>query len=228
MSSTLTPSERLTRLDREVEDLKQAFVDAAQQLEETPEVDGSYEERWAQISARLRDLRADLQPSDYDKEQVAVLFATLFDIRDLLADHQDLETIDQLVLATERVRHVIRDALDEHVAGVNGDVGLVVGELIRLLPNTTRGTIAELVGVDRRTLARWAKQSGTPSRRLRTVARLVAILRHNWSEDGIVAWFHRRRRDLGGRTPLAVLQEDNFDDEALFSAARAGRSMYGS
>jgi transcriptional regulator with XRE-family HTH domain len=224
----MTPSERLTRLDREVEDLKQAFVDAAQQLEEAPEVDGSYEERWARISARLRDLRADLHPSDYDKEQVAVLFATLFDIRDLLGEDQDLDTIDQLVLATERVRHVIRDALDEHVAGVSGDVGLVVGELIRLLPTSTRSTIAELVGVDRRTLARWAKQSGAPSHRLNTVARLVAILRHNWSEDGIVAWFHRPRRDLAGRTPLAVLSTDNFDDQALLAAARAGRSMYAS
>ncbi len=224
----MTPSERLTWLDREVEDLKQAFVDAAQQLGDAPEVGGSYEERWAQISARLRDLRAVLQPSDYDKDQVAVLFATLFDIRDLVAEDQDLDTIDQLVLASERVRHVIRDALDEHVAGVSGDVGLVVGELVALLPNTTRTTIAELLGVDRRTLARWGKQSGTPAPRLKTVARLVAILRHNWSEDGIVAWFHRPRRDLEGRTPLAVLAEDNFDDQALLSAARAGRSMYAS
>jgi predicted regulator of Ras-like GTPase activity (Roadblock/LC7/MglB family) len=224
----MTPSERLTRLDREVEDLKQAFVDAAQQLGDAPEVDGSYEERWAQISARLRDLRADLQPSDYDKDQVAVLFATLFDIRDLVAEDQDLDTIDQLVLASERVRHVIRDALDEHVAGVSGDVGLVVGGLVALLPNTTRTTIAELLGVDRRTLARWGKQSGTPAPRLKTVARLVAILRHNWSEDGIVAWFHRPRRDLEGRAPLAVLAEDNFDEQALLSAARAGRSMYAS
>jgi transcriptional regulator with XRE-family HTH domain len=224
----MTPSERLTRLDREVEDLKQAFVDAAQQLEEAPEVDDSYEERWAQISARLRDLRAGLQPSDYDKDQVAALFATLFDIRDLVAEDQDLDTIDQLVLATERVRHVIRDALDEHVAGVSGDVGLVVSELVALLANTRRTAIAELVGVDRRTLARWAKQSGNPTPRLKTVARLVAILRHNWSEAGIVAWFHRPRRDLEGRTPLAVLAEDNFDDQALLSAARAGRSMYAS
>jgi hypothetical protein len=224
----MTPSERLTRLDREVEELKQAFVDAAQQLEEAPEVDGSYEERWQQIGVRLRELRADLLPSDYDKDQVVILFATLFDIRDLLGEDQSLDTIDELVLATERVRHVIRDALDEHVAGVTGDVGLVIAELIRLLPTTTRASIADLVGVDRRTLARWAKQSGAPPRRLRIVARVVAILRHNWSEDGIVSWFHRPRRDLDGRTPLEVLANDNFDDEALLSAARAGRSMYAS
>jgi hypothetical protein len=224
----MTPSERLTRLDREVEDLKQAFLDAGQQLEETPEVDGSYDERWAQIGRRLRDLRADLLPSDYDKDQVAILFATLFDIRDLLDEEQNLDTIDELVLATERVRHVIRDALDEHVAGVSDDVGLVVNEIIRFLPSVTRARIAKLVGVDRRTLARWAKQSGTPSRRLKIVARLVAILRHNWTQDGTVAWFYRGRRDFDGRAPIDLLASDNFDEEALLAAARAGRSMYAS
>jgi type VI secretion system protein ImpL len=58
------------------------------------------------------------------------------------------------------------------------------------------------------------------------VARLVAILEHSWTPAGIVAWFHRPRRDLGGRTPLAVLSRRNPDEEALVSAARAGRSMY--
>ncbi len=224
----MTPSERLERLDREVEDLKQAFVDAAQQLEKAPEVDGSYDERWASIAKRARGLRAELQPADYDKEQLTLLFEALFEIRDLLDEPQDLDTIDQLVLATERVRHVVRDALDEHVAGACGDVGLLTEELNRLLPNTNRADVANLVGVDRRTLARWTQQSGTPSRRLKTVARVIAILRHNWTEDGIVAWFHRPRRDLNGRTPISVLGDRNFDDQALLSAARAGRSMYAS
>lgn len=222
----MTPSQRLTVLDREVEELKQAFVDAAQQLQRAPEVDWSYDERWRSIAQRLRDVRAELQPADYDKDQLAELLASLFDIRDLMAETQTLDTLDTLVLATERVRHVIRDALDERVAGADGDVAVVVDELYRQLPSINRDAIAELVGVNRRTLARWAQQSGTPKRRLSTVARLVAILRHNWTEDGIVAWFHRPRRDLGERTPMTVLGEENFDDQALIAAARAGRSMY--
>lgn len=222
----MTPSQRLTQLDREVEELKQAFVDAAQQLQDAPEVDDSHEERWHAIAQRLRDVRSDLQPADYDKEQLVELLASLFDIRDLMGEARTLDTLDQLVLGTERVRHVIRDALDEQIAGTDGDTAAVIDELLRRLPDTNRDAVAELVGVNRRTLTRWAQQSGTPKRRLRTVARLVAILRHNWTQDGIVAWFHRPRAELDDRTPLAVLAEDNFDDQALIASARAGRSMY--
>lgn len=222
----MTPSQRLTQLDREVEELKQSFVDAAHQLQQAPEVDDSHEERWRSIAQRLRDVRAELQPADYDKEQLAELLASLFDIRDLMGETRSLDTLDQLVLASERVRHVIRDALDEQVAGTDGDTAAVIDELLQRLPDTNREEVAELLGVNRRTLARWAQQTGAPKRRLRTVARLVAILRHNWTEDGIVAWFHRPRRELDGRTPLAVLGEENFDDQALITAARAGRSMY--
>lgn len=226
MNGTLTPSERLTQLDREVEELKQAFVDAAQQLQQAPEVDASYDDRWQSIAQRLRDVRAELQAADYDKEQLAEMWASLFDIRDLMSEDQTLDTLDELVLASERVRHVIRDALDEQIAGTEGDTAGVIEELLGRLPHTNRDDVAQLVGVNRRTLNRWAQQPGPPKRRLRTVARLVAILRHNWTEDGTLAWFHRPRRELGERTPLAVLREENFDDEALIAAARAGRSMY--
>lgn len=58
------------------------------------------------------------------------------------------------------------------------------------------------------------------------MARLVAILRHAWTEDGIVAWFHRPRRDLQGQRPIAVLKDPNYDEDELISAARAGRSQY--
>lgn len=222
----MTPSQRLALLDRELEELKQAFVEAAQQLQRAPEVDGSYDDRWKSIAQRLRSVRTELQPADYDRDQLAELLASLFDIRDLMAEVQTLDTLDTLVLAAERVRHVIRDALDEHVAGVDGDVAVVIDQLYRQLPSINRDAIAELVGVNRRTLARWTRQSGTPKRRLRTVAQLVAILRHNWTADGIVAWFHRPRRELREQTPLAVLGEESFDDQALIAAARAGRSMY--
>lgn len=229
MTATMTPTERLSRKDREVEDLKQAFVDAATQLAASPDVDGSHDERWRAISKRVRDLGRNLQPTDYDKDQLTEFFSTVLEIRDLLDAHpHTLDTIDALLLSVERVRHVVRDALDEHVAGVFDDVGLVVDELLKRLPGVTRNALAELLGVDRRTIPRWAKQSGTPPRRVATVARLVAILRHNWTADGIVAWFHRPRRDLGGRKPIAVLGDDPFDEDALISAARAGRSHYAS
>lgn len=206
-------------------ELKEGLVEAAARLEAAPEVDASFEERWRGLADRLREVRAGLRVEDYDRDQAALLFATLFDIRDLLDGPRDLDTVDRLLLAVERVRHVIRDALDERVDG-EGDTAAVVAGLDRRLAGVTRDDLAGIVGVDRRTLSRWRASAAPPGARLRLVARLVAILEHSWTPAGIVAWFHRPRRDLGGRTPLAVLSRRNPDEEALVSAARAGRSMY--
>jgi hypothetical protein len=227
---TTSTNERLERLDREVEELQQGFVEAVGQLQSAPQVDESHDARWTSIAHRLRHFRTELRPEDYDRNQIAELYTTLFDIRDILDSREqpDLEDLDQLLIQIERVRHVVRDALDEHVTGVAGDIGAVMKELNGWLPNTPQHEIAELVGVNRRTLNRWADKSGPPGRRLEIVARLVAILRHNWSEEGIVAWFNRPRRDLDGRTPLALLKQKNFDEDALIQAARAGRSQYAS
>jgi hypothetical protein len=231
VTMALSVEERLERVDREVVDLQRGFVEAVTQLQQAPEVDGSFHERWLAIADRLRKLRTELEPGDYDKDQLTELYNTLLDIRDLV-DHidgeRDMEAFDQLLVHLERIRHVVRDALDEHVSGGTRDVGLVMQDLDRWLPNTPRQALAELLGVDRRTLPRWAGRASAPSRRVQTVARLVAILRHNWTEEGIVAWFHRPRRDLAGRMPLAVLDNANFDEEALLAAARAGRSQYAS
>lgn len=226
MSTTLTSEERLEQVDREVEALKAGYIQALEQLQSSPEVDDSFQERWQNIERRLRDLRSVLEPEDFDKDQIVDLYRTLLDIRDLLERDADHEVYDNLLISIERIRHIVRDALDEHVNGISGDVGRILEELNSWLPKIPQHELATLVGVDRRTLARWAGKAGVPSRRLRAVARVVAILRHNWTPDGIVAWFHHERRDLGGRTPLAVLNDKNFDEEALVMAARSGRSQY--
>jgi phage terminase Nu1 subunit (DNA packaging protein) len=228
LAAQLTSEERLERLDREVEELKELFVDALEQLRLSPEADASVQERWQTIADRIRGLRAGVLPEDYDKDQLAMLVTSLLDMRDLL-DRQsapgDLDVCDGLLIALERIRHVVRDALDEHVNGVGDDVGLVMTDLGRWLPNIPDRTIAELVGVDRRTLSRWRKQGGPPRRQLRIFARLVAILRHNWDEEGVIAWFGRPRRDLDGKRPRALLGDPNAEAE-LVNGARSGRSQY--
>lgn len=224
----LSTEERLRQVDRELVALQRSFVEAAAQLMEAPEVDGAFDERWNRTGERLHQLRTELRPEDFDKDQVVEIFTTLLDVSDIVQRAQgtrDMEAFDQLLVQLERIRHVVRDALDEHVTGASADVGLVMADLDRWLPNTSREALAELVDVDRRTLARWVGKTTRPSRRLRTVARLVAILRHNWTEEGVVAWFHRPRRDLQGRTPLALLSDPAFDEDTLIAMARAGRSQ---
>lgn len=227
MTATLTPEERLGHADEELLDLKNGFVEAIGQLQGHPDVDDSFHARLRTVAKRLRALREGLKPEDLDKAQMTEFHAALWTINDLLAeqaDSLDLDLVDRLLVAIERVRHVIRDALDEHVAGLPDDAGLVVAELKMRLPNTSNETIGRLVGVNRRTLSRWSREERVPTRRLQLVARLVAVLRHNWTEDGMVAWFDRPRRGLGGRRPIALV-EDPGAEELLLSEARAGRSQ---
>jgi uncharacterized protein (DUF2384 family) len=227
VTATLTPEQRLGHADEELLDLKNGFVEAIAELHEHPEIDNSFHERLETINGRLAALREELRPEDLDKPQLIEFHGALWDINRLLTEKEtsyDLDVSDRLLIAIERVRHVIRDALDEHVVGLPTDAGLVVSELKKWLPTTSNEAIARLIGVNRRTLTRWAKEQRTPTRRLQLVAHLVAILRHNWTEEGIVGWFDRPRRGLGGKKPSTVLEDPSYE-ERLLSEARAGRSQ---
>jgi uncharacterized protein (DUF2384 family) len=227
VTATLTPEERLGHADEVLLDVKNGFVEAIGQLQEHPEVDDSFHERLETINERLGALREALRPEDLDKAQLIEFHGALWDINRLLSEKEtsyNLDVIDQLLVAIERVRHVIRDALDEHVVGLPCDASLVVGELKRWLPNTSYEKIARLIGVDRRTLTRWTSEKRAPTRRLQLVAHLVAVLRHNWTEEGIVAWFDRPRRGLDGKKPIGLL-DDPSAEELLLAEARSGRSQ---
>ncbi|MGE5280833.1 MAG: hypothetical protein ACM3N0_00660 [Chloroflexota bacterium] len=227
MTVTLTPEKRLGHADEELLDLKNGFVEAIAQLQEHPEIDNSFHERLETIVERLGALREKLRPEDLDKAQVIEFHAALWEINGLLRENEasyDLDVIDRLLIAIERVRHVIRDALDEHVIGLPDDAGLVIEELKRWLPATSNEAIAGLVGVNRKTLSRWTKEHRTPTRRLQLVAHLVAILRHNWTEEGILSWFERPRPGLNGKKPVTLLEDPVAEDRLLWEA-RAGRSQ---
>jgi len=228
LTATLTPEERLGHADQELQDLKNSFVEAIGQLQRDPNIDGSFHERLENVEQRLRELRRGLRIEDLDKAQINEFHNALWEIKDLIDDQGDdynLDTADQLLVCIERVRHVVRDALDEHVSGTPDDAALAIAELKGWLPNTSNETLARLVGVDRRTLSRWTKTPRRAPRRLQLVARLVAVLRHNWTEEGIVAWFDRPRRELEGRKPFSLL-DDPGADELLVMEARSSRSQY--
>ena len=52
------------------------------------------------------------------------------------------------------------------------------------------------------------------------------MLRHAWTPKGVLAWYHRPRRDLGGKAPLELL-DDPGSERLLLSAARDSRTQYG-
>lgn len=228
MGNALTAEERLKRLDEEVEDLKHRFIEALEHLRDSPEVDSCFLDRWRTMADRIKHLRSAIEPDDYDKQQIVTLGSALLDTRDLLdltGGAGDLDVYDGLLIALERIRHVVREALDEHVNGVSDNVGMVMADIEQWLPSISDEALADVIGVNRRTLSRWRAQDGPPQRQLRLFARLVAILRHNWDEYGVMSWFSRPRRDLDGRKPVALLREPGAEDR-LIDAARAGRSQY--
>lgn len=230
MDGLLTPEEKLRRVDRTVEEVKQSFVEAVAELANSEAVASPFEERLAEIAARLRVLPGELEPSLFDREQIHEFHAALHEIRDLMADLEDasdrLDILNELLIRIEVIRHVVRDALDEHVSGIGDDAGRVVAQLGEWLPTIPKHEIARLVGVDRKTVTRWADKPGPPQRRLQLVAQLVAVLRHSWTDEGVVAWFDRPNHDLGDRKPIALLDDANRERDLLM-AARATRSQYG-
>lgn len=238
MTTVLTPEERLRKVDETVEQVKHdfleavehGFVKAVEELAQSDEVDSAFEDRLEAISQRLRALPAELEPSAFEREQLHELHTTLHQMRDLMQELEKkedrLDVLNELLIRIELIRHVIRDAIDEHVTGIGNDAGRVLEQLGEWLPTTPQRELGRLVAVDRRTLTRWAAQTGPPQRRLQLVAQLVAILRHSWTEQGVIAWFDRSNRELADRKPISAL-DDPAVERDLLQAARATRSQYG-
>jgi hypothetical protein len=218
---------RLLELDHEIEGVKTAFEEALDEVTSHPEIDDSVQKRLAAVGKRLADLKPRLDAADLSLEQQAVLFNAMVDVNTAMnAAPGDLNRFEAALVGIERVRHVIRDALDEFVGGANADRRKLLQELNRSLPAVRQSDIAELVAVDPRTIRRWATESGAPEHRLQLVTRLVAVLRHAWTPKGMLAWFQRPRRDLGGKRPIDILDDPGSERE-LLSAARSSRNQYG-
>lgn len=218
---------RLIEIDTEVEGVKAAFEEALDEVAGHPEIDGSAHKRLAEVSRRLTDLKPQLEATDLSYEQRATLYSALVDVSAAMnEDPGDFNRFEAALVGIERVRHVIRDALDEFVGGASADRRRLLQELDRSLPDVRQADIAELLAVDPRTIRRWASEAGEPEHRLQLVARLVAVLRNAWTPKGILAWFHRARRDLDGEAPINLL-DDPGSERSLLSAARSSRNQYG-
>lgn len=218
---------RLLAIDSEVVNVKAAYEEALEEVTSRPEIDGSIRDRLVEVEKRLNDLKPQLEAADLSLEQQATLYSALVDVgRAMAAEPGDLDRFEAALVGIERVRHVIRDALDEFVGGASADRRRLLQELDRSLPGIRQVDVAELLAVTPRTIHRWSNQAGEPEHRLQLVTRLVAVLRHAWTPKGILAWFHRPRRDLDGKAPIELL-DDPSSERALLSSARSSRNQYG-
>ena len=111
---------RLLEIDTEVEGVKASFETAIAEVTAHPEIDGSAEKRLAEVGRRLSALKPQLEAADLSFEQKATLYAAMVDITNAMGTApDDLDRFEAALIGIERVRHVIRDALDEFVGGAS-------------------------------------------------------------------------------------------------------------
>ncbi|HEX2160630.1 MAG TPA: helix-turn-helix domain-containing protein, partial [Thermoleophilaceae bacterium] len=166
--TTTASQDRLWALDSELEALKASFEellasfgDAFGAVVARPDIDGSIKVRLADVANRLRNLKPELEALDFDVEQSAALFSAIVDVdRAVQAEHEDFDRFEQMLLGIERIRQVIRDAIDESVGGVDADRRRQLEALQEGLPGVKQIQIAELLGVDSRTVRRWGDRPG--------------------------------------------------------------------
>lgn len=194
-------------------------------------IDPAYAGRFVETARRLSSrVHRDLPP-DLDPEALAEIRGHVIDGLESiieLDESRPLDGVDSFVVHAEAVRHIVRDALDGQPDGDESSAAELLGEMSERLPGVTRKQLGELIGVGERQVQRLVKGGEqAPSRRLRLVARLVALLWRAWTPEGVIAWFHRQREDLDGRPPIEMLDDPDYE-RALLLAARRGRGQHGS
>jgi uncharacterized protein (DUF2384 family) len=228
--TTTVAEDRLESLQVELVDLVKPFVAEVGKAVDADEVDPSFVDRFRETARRLIDLNDELHEDDFDPRALAEFRGIIINaIRDV--DEADpgrpLDTVDALLVYAEQLRHIVRDAIDGHVGGVGQSAKSVMKSLHQSLPTVRQVELAALLGRSQRQVQRWATQPGPPPRRLELVARIAALLRHSWTEEGVVAWFFRPRPDLAGKKPVDLL-DDRDQEGNLVTAARRGRAQHGS
>ena len=215
-----------------LEDLKSQLVEWREALDEAVGdlsaglTDEAYQRRMRDTVARLVQVDGELHKADFDPEWVAEFRGLLLDSLRAAQNEEPLDAFDRLLLNIEAMRQLLRDTLDGHVEGGEGDIAAVVDQLQQWLPRASQPELADLMGISTRQYQRWSHMHTAPTRRAQMVARLVAILRRSWTDEGVVAWFHRPRPELENKAPLDVLDDAPYE-QLVFRAVRQGRSQHG-
>lgn len=185
--------------------------DALSRLRETGE----------QVIRRLNDEL----PPQVDAEARDEIRRRLLDMLTLGAQEgEPLDIADRALIEAEAVRHVMRDLLQEQPPVRLRNAAEALGLISEWLPGLSLVQIAELTGMSARQVQRIraGQATGSSSSRVQLVARLAAMLRMAWTDQGVYSWFTRPRKQLGDHSPLELLDDPAYERELLL-LARAGR-----
>jgi AraC-like DNA-binding protein len=193
-----------------------------------PAVDSEYVDRWVETARRLSVQVSNDLPPQLEPEAVAEIRKIIINLLDGLErvdPARPLDAIDHFFVQLEAVRHILRDALDEHSGCREDDARPLVAYLQEALPRVTQADRARLAGISTRHLQRLGKEGGTPPYQLVVAVRLVKLLRYVWNPEGVVAWFYRDRTALDGHAPIDLAGDPGFE-RTLVRLARQGRAQH--
>ena len=116
----------------------------------------------------------------------------------------------RLRLGLERMRHALEEIAESAPISDERPAKEIVRWLSKTVP-VSQQELASILGVDRRKLQRWLnerpKPEGDDALRVAAVARVVNQLRHSLTPIGVLHWFNRPRRELGGKKPRSLLAD---------------------
>ena len=237
MAAVADMTERLTGLREKAERVLELVSPPRAQPERRAKSEPEHslaELRWAWyqgVENAVLDLSEALPEGteDYDARK---LFEFLIELRQAItADPGVSDAQGNVALGAMKMRDVVgrigrrleHDTLDDPQAAARA--------ILATLPNVGVGDLARLLGASTKTVNTW-KAGGVVSRktgRVVLLAQLLTYLRSSMTPVGVVMWFDAPRPQLGGRTPLELLDENEaLAREALVPLARGARGQLAS
>jgi uncharacterized protein (DUF2384 family) len=215
---------------RALAEADEAFARIQGSLEDAARSGALDREVFARLATTARDLAGRVNeslPPELDPRAADEIRRRLIAILTLDTDGQSsLDVADEFLVEMEAVRHILRDLVQEQPPIDLRDASAVITLMEEWLPRVSVNQLAEILGCSPRQLQRRRRDGGPSTSRAELVARLVAILRHGWTDEGVAAWFFRERRELEGARPIDLL-EDPQSERKLLMAARSGRVQGG-
>jgi hypothetical protein len=237
MVAMVEMTEQLSELQSKAKHVVEMVSPPQSERERSPqtEPESSPIERRAAWYQRLEDAILDLSNSlpegteDYDARK---LFEFLIELRRAIAaDSEGTDDEGDVELAVLKMRDVLSRIGRRLEHSILDNPQVAAQSIFQLFANISGGDVARLLGVSTKTINTW-KAGGPVTRkteRVVTLAQLLTYLRSSMTPVGLVMWFDAPRPQLGGRTPLELLNENEAAArELLVPLARGARGQLAS
>jgi hypothetical protein len=163
---------------------------------------------------------------DYD---VLKLLGFVVDLRRALESDPDAhDRTGEVEIATMRMADVVKRVGRRLLHERLDDPQAAAAFVLETLGDVSVSEVAALLGVSTKTVGSWRQGSRVRNntRRVIVIAQALSYLRSSMTATGIVMWFDAERDQLGGLTPLALLEQDEASAHAkLIGLARATRGQ---